>query len=127
MDHRTAGTSRKAGVSIYIQEELSDARLRLDELKNYVVRALELVNASNQRDHLYAIAGDIIHAIPETLLKLERSLQATAMAVNKLDYEELRQILRPEKVDELERVLEEVRMRIPRRIGVLSDTDYDRG
>jgi len=121
MGHRTAGAT------IYIQEELSDARLRLDELKNYIVRALELVNASNQRDHLYAVAGEIIHAIPETILKLERSLQATAMAVNKLDYEELRQILRPEKVDELERVLEEVRMRIPRRTGVLPDTDYDRG
>lgn len=119
MGHRTAG------VSIYIQEELSDARLRLDELKNYIVHALELVNASNQRDHLYAIAGDMIHAVPETLLKLERSLQATAMAVNKLDYEELRQILRPEKVDELERVLEEVRMRTPRRTGVLPDINYD--
>jgi len=120
MGHRTAG------VTIYLQEELGDARLRLDELKNYIVRALDLVNASNQRDHLYALAGDIIHAIPETILKLERSLQATAMAVNKLDYEELRQILRPEKVDELERVLEEVRIRIPRRTGALPDTDYDR-
>jgi hypothetical protein len=117
---------RTAGATIYIQEELSDARLRLDELKNYIVRALDLVNASNQRDHLYAVAGDMIHAIPETILKIERALQATAMAVNKLDYEELRQILRPDKVDELERVLEEVRMRIPRRTGVLPDTDYDR-
>jgi hypothetical protein len=119
-------TVRKATVSIYIQEELSDARLRLDELKNYVVRALELVNASTQRDHLYAVAGELIRGIPESLLKIERSLQATAMAVNKLDYEELRQTLRPEKVDELERVLEEVRMNIPRRTGVLPDTDYDR-
>jgi len=121
---------RTASATIYIQEELSDARLRCDELKNYIVRALDLVHASNQRDHLYAIAGDIIHAMPETLLKLERALQATALAVNKYDYEELRQILRPEKVDELERVLEEVRLKVPRRTGfeiaIREDSDgYD--
>jgi hypothetical protein len=106
---------RTAGATIYIQEELSDARLRADELKGYMVRALDMVHASPQRDHFYAVAGDIIHAVPECMLKLERALQAAAMAVNKFDYEELRQVLRPEKVDELERVLEDVRIRIPRR------------
>jgi hypothetical protein len=108
---------RTAGAVIYVQEELSDARLRADELKSYIVRALDLVHASPQRDHFYAVAGDIIHAVPECMLKLERALQAAAMAVNKFDYEELRQVLRPEKVDELERVLEDVRIRIPRRTG----------
>jgi len=108
---------RTAGATIYIQEELSDARLRCDELKSYVVRVLDLVNGSPQKDHFYAVAGDVIFAVPETLLKLEKALGAVSMAVNKVDYEEQRQLLRPEKVDELERVLEEVRMRIPRRIG----------
>ena len=112
-------SSRNAGATIYIQEELSDARLRCDELKNYIVRALDLVHASTKRDHLYAVAGDIIHAVPETILKLERALGAVSMAVNKVDYEEQRQILRPEKVDELERVLEDVRVRMPRRQGKL--------
>jgi len=125
-------TKRTAHVSLYIQEELSDARLRADELKNYIVRALDLVHASNQRDHLYAVAGDIIHAMPECMLKLERALQAAAMAVNKFDYEELRQILRPEKVDELERVLEDVRIRTPRRTGrmpvqPMPEYDYEAG
>jgi hypothetical protein len=110
---------RTAGVTIYLQEELSDARLRLDELKGYVVRALALVNGSQQRDQLYALAGDLILAIPECILKAERALEATAMAVNKIDYEELRQVLRPEKVDELERILEDVRLRVPRRTGKL--------
>ncbi len=108
---------RIAGVTVYLQEELSDARLRLDELKGYVARGLDLVHASNQRDHLYAVAGDIILAIPECILKAERALEATAMAVNKIDYEELRQTLRPEKVDELERVLEDIRLRVPKRTG----------
>lgn len=111
------GLPRTAGATIYIQEELSDARLRADELKGYIVRALDLVNGSSHKDHFYAVAGDMIHAIPETMLKLERALQAASMAVNKLDYEEMRQVIRPEKVDELERVLEDVRIRIPRRTG----------
>jgi hypothetical protein len=108
---------RIAGPTVYIQEELSDARLRCDELKSYVVRVLDLVNSSPQKDHFYAVAGDIIFAAPEALLKLEKALGAVSMAVNKVDYEEQRQLLRPEKVDELERVLEDVRMRIPRRTG----------
>lgn len=114
---------RTAGATIFIQEELSDARLRCDELKNYLVRALDLVHSSAQRDHLYAVAGDLIQSMPAALLKLERSLGSLAMAVNKVDYEEQRQILRPEKVDELERVLDDVRMRLVRRDG-LDSADY---
>jgi len=110
---------RQAGPIIYIQEELSDARLRCDELKNYVAKAVSLVNASEKRDHFYAVAGDIIESIPDCLLKLEKALGATALAVNKWDYEELRLTLRPEKVDELERVLEDVRIRMPKRLGRL--------
>jgi len=112
--------TRTAGATIYIQEELSDARLRCDELKNYLVKVLNFINGSGHRDEFYAAAGDIISAAPETLLKLERALEAAAMAMNKIDYEELRQTLRPEKVDELERVLDDIRMKIPRRMGGIS-------
>jgi len=108
---------KTASATIYLQEEVSNARLHCDELKNLAVRGLDLINASRQREHFYSVAGDIIHGVPQALMKLERSLNAAAMAVNKIDYEELRQVLRPEKVDELERVLDEVRMRIPRRTG----------
>jgi hypothetical protein len=111
------GSPKTAGATVYIQEELSDARLRCDELKNYIVRVLDLVHNSPQKDHFYAVAGDIIHAVPETLLKLEKALGAVSMAVNKIDYEETRALIRPEKVDELERVLEDVRIRMPRRTG----------
>ena len=109
-------TVRKASATIYIQEEISDARLRCDELKHLIVRAVDLVNASGQKEHFYGVAGDIIHAIPESLLKLERALEAAAMAINEIDNNELRQILRPGKVDELERVLDEIRVTIPRRV-----------
>ncbi len=119
------GHSRKAGSTIYIQEELSDARLRVDELKNYVVHALDLINESEKKDHFYAVAGDLILAVPDCLLKIERALGAVSMAVNKVDYEEQRQILRPEKVDELERVLEDVRLKMPRRTSKgLNDVSF---
>jgi len=106
-----------AGATTYIQEELTDARLHCEELKALASKALDLVNASQQRDHFYSVAGDIILAVPDTLLKLERALNSAAMAVNKVDYEELRQVMQPEKVEHLERVLEDVRLRIPRRTG----------
>ena len=101
----------------YLQEELSDARLRCDELKHLVVRALDLVHASDQSDHFYAVAGDIMYAVPQTLTKLEKALEASALAVNEIDSESIRQELRPQKVEELDRVLEDIRMRIPRRYG----------
>lgn len=117
--------SKQASAMVYIQEELSDARLRCDELKHLVVQAMDLINGSSKKDHFYAVAGDVIHAAPQALLKLERALGALSMAVNKMDYEEQRQLLRPEKVDELERVLDEVRVRVPRRTGQLSFTESD--
>jgi hypothetical protein len=108
-------TTRTAGAMVYVQEELSDARLRCDELKHLMAEALDMINASSKSDHFYAVAGDMIYSAPQILTKLEKALDAAAMAVNKIDYENIRQVLRPEKVDELERVLEEVRIRIPKR------------
>ena len=108
---------KSAGAMVYVQEELSDARLRCEELKHLMVRVMDMIHASKKSDHFYAVAGDIIYAAPQTLTKLEKALDAAAMAVNKIDYEEIRISIRPEKVDELERVLEDVRLRIPRRTG----------
>jgi hypothetical protein len=109
--------TKKASATIYLQEELSDARLRCDELKHLMVRALDLIHASKKNDHFYAVAGDIICSAPQILTKLEKALDAAAMAVNRIDCEEIKTSIRPEKVDELERVLDEVRFRLPRRTG----------
>lgn len=102
----------------YIQDELSTARLAVDELKNGIVKAINLVNASTKRDHIYGVAGDIITSIPQSLVKLEKALNTAALCVSKQDYEELRQTIRPDKVDELERILDDVRLKLPRRTGV---------
>ncbi len=109
---KTAG-----GATIYIQEELSNARRQCESLKRIIVKATCLINASKQVDNFYEVAGDLIYAAPQALVDLERSLNSTALAVDKIDYEELRQVLRPDKVDELEQILEDVRIRIPRRVG----------
>lgn len=113
-------TARTAtGAISYVQEELAKARNAVERLKRDVVRAVGLVQASPARDHLYAVAGDVIYDVPATIQVLERALDTAAMAVNKIDYEDLRQVIRPDKVDELEAVLEQVRLQIPRRTGRL--------
>lgn len=111
-------TKTAGSVTVYIQEELSNARHQCESLKRIVVKVTDLINASNKADHFYEVAGDLMYAAPAAVMELERALNSTALAVDKIDYEELRQILRPDKVDELERVLEDVRIKIPRRVGV---------
>ena len=118
--HRTA-----TGATVYLQEELSTARLHTENIKHLIVKAYDLINASENRDHFFAVAGDIIYSLPREVESLERALNSSAMAVNKIDYEEIRQVLRPEKIDELERILEDVRLKIPRRTGRLPIEDID--
>lgn len=110
------GHSKTASPILYLQEELGDARLRCDQLVRYVDEAVKLVERSDQKDHLFEVAGHLIRGIPESAFKLQKALQAVALAADRIDYEELKQELRPEKVEELERVLQEVRIRtVPHR------------
>jgi hypothetical protein len=102
---------KTAGALVYLIEELGDARMRCDQLLRYVDKATKLIEKSAQKDHLFEVAGDLIHGIPETSFKLHKALQAVALAANRIDYEEIKQDLRPEKTEELERVLKDVRIR----------------
>jgi hypothetical protein len=92
-------------------EELTDARMRCDQLKRYVAQAVKMINNSEKRDHFFEVAGNLLYGIPEALFKLDKALDATALAASRLDYEELKQQLKPEKAEELEQVLNEVRIR----------------
>lgn len=92
-------------------EELGDARLRCDQLMRYLDEAVQLIEKSDKKDHFFEVAGHLIQGIPETAFKLEKALQAVALAADRIDYEEIKQELRPEKVEELERVLKDVRIR----------------
>ena len=96
---------------MYLMENLTDARLRCDQVKRYLAKVMKLVGESTHRDHFYEVAGDILYGAPESLFKLDKALDATALAASRLDYEELKQQLSPEKVDELEGVLKDVRVK----------------
>jgi len=110
--------TKTASPVVYLMEELGDARLRCDQLVRYIEEGTKLIEASPHKDMFFEVAGHLIHGVPQTVLKLQRALQAVALAAGRIDYEELKRILRPEKVKELERVLEDVRIRQIDRRGV---------
>jgi hypothetical protein len=92
------GTGRKeAGATVYLMEELGDARMRADQLTRYIDQAVKLIERSSHRDHFFEVAGHLIKSVPDTLFRLQKALQATALAANRLDTEEIKQDLRPEK------------------------------
>ena len=107
-----AGHAKAAsGIIVFLQEELGDARLRCAQLKRYVKDATDIIEKSEHRDHFFEVAGNLIYGIPDALLKLDKALDATALAAARLDYEEIKNNLRPEKADELEAALNETRLR----------------
>ena len=120
---KTASTPKTAsGIIVYLIEELGDARLRCAQLKHYVKEATDLIEKSDQRDHFFEVAGHLIHGIPDVLLRLDNALDASAMAASRLDYDEVKNSLRPEKAEELENILGDVRLRyLNRRSGEEGD------
>jgi len=106
---------------VYLMEELGDARLRCEDVKGYVDRARVLCDNSTHRDHLIEVAGDIVHGLPEALLKLDKALAATAMAAARMDYEIMASELRPQKADELDAVMTDLRQkRLPRKSAIMN-------
>lgn len=110
---RTSTAKTAGGPTIFLLEELGDARMRHAQLKKYVQEAIEIVEKSDKRDHIFEVAGHLLHGIPDTLFKMEKALDAAAMAGARLDYEEIKQTLKPEKADELEDVLKDIRLHYP--------------
>jgi hypothetical protein len=107
----SAGHQKTASISVFLVEELGDARVRCEQLKGYVDEATDLIEKSEHRDHFFEIAGHLMHGIPEVLFKLEKALEAASMAASRIDYEEIKERLKPEKVEELEKALQDVRIR----------------
>ncbi len=121
---RTAAQKTATGISVYLLEELGDARLRCAQLKKYIDEAVQMIDKSEHRDHFFEVAAHLLHGIPDTLMRLDKALSAAALGAAKMDYEEIKDDLQPEKVDELERALEEVRVRrIQRRSKEARSTD----
>lgn len=67
-----------------LTEGVTSARLEAHRMKHLIERAVKLVEASEQRDHLYQVAGDIIQALPKRLTALEIDLDRTALALSKM-------------------------------------------
>lgn len=115
---REAAAKQGSGLTVYLMEELGDARLNCLKLKKLIADASKLVENSTHRDHFFEVAGHLIVGIPQTIFKLEKALEATALAASRLDYEEIKQALLPEKAEELEEALKDVRIRyVQRRAG----------
>jgi hypothetical protein len=110
-----AGHSKAASITVFLVEELGDARVRSEQLKKYIEEATGLIEKSEHRDHFFEVAGHLLHGIPEVLLKLEKAIEAASMAASRIDYEEIKERLKPEKVEELEKALQDVRIRNLRR------------
>jgi hypothetical protein len=105
------GRTKTASATVYLMEELGDARVRCDQLMRYIADAVQLIEQSEHRDHFFEVAGHLIQSVPGTAFKLQKALQAVALAADRIDYEEIKQELRPEKVEQLENVLKDVRVR----------------
>ncbi len=113
-----------SGVVIYLLEELGDARLRTAQLKRFVQEGVDLIDKHPNRDEIFEVVGHLIHGIPDTVFKLDKALDAAALAAARLDYEEIKQNLKPEKADELENVLQDVRLQyLKRRSAEMPSTE----
>lgn len=71
-------------------EGVSAARLRAHRLRQLCDRAKAIVDASDEREHIYEVAGDIILGTPTQLDALERVLDRTAYALSKIGEDKLR-------------------------------------
>lgn len=67
-----------------LTEGVASARVEAHRLSHMVHRALKLVEQSDQTDHIYQVAGDIIQGVPRRLERLEVELDRTALALSKM-------------------------------------------
>jgi len=103
------------GIVVFLLEELADARMRCAQLKRLVAEAIELVEKSSHKDHFFEVAAHLIHDIPDNLLRMEKALDAAAMSGARMDYEEIKGNLKPEKAEQMEQVLDDTRLKLLRR------------
>ena len=67
-----------------LTEGVAQARLNAHRLRHQVERTLRLVEESEQKEHLYQLAGDMIVSVPKRLDDLEVALDRTALALSKM-------------------------------------------
>ena len=67
-----------------LNEGVSQARLDAHRIQHLMSRCLKLVEASEAKDHIYQVAGDIIVGLPKRLDHLEMILDRTSLALAKM-------------------------------------------
>lgn len=88
---KRAGSSQAAWA--LLTEGVASARIEAHRLRSHISRALKLVEGSSAKDHLYEVAGDLIHAVPQRLEALEIDLDRTSYALSVLGEDTLRERL----------------------------------
>lgn len=88
---RNAGSSQAAWA--LLTEGVTSARIEVHRLRATVSRVLKLVEASEAKEHLYQVAGDIIISTPQRIETIERHLDRTSYALSVLGEESLRDTL----------------------------------
>jgi hypothetical protein len=67
-----------------VTNQVLTARIEAHKFRADISRALKLIEESSEREHLYQVAGDLIEAIPQKLLSLEKSLDVASLALAKM-------------------------------------------
>lgn len=70
-----------------LTEGVTRARIEAHRLQHLINRASSMVEASDQKEHLYQVAGDIIVALPARLDQLLTALDRTGLALSKMGQE----------------------------------------
>lgn len=88
---RSAASSHAAWA--LLTEGVTSARLEAHRLRHLVARAMSLVSASSQKDHIHEVAGDILQALPTRMDALDRDLDRTSYALAVFGEDYLRDVL----------------------------------
>ena len=76
--------SRKASSQVswsLLTEGVTQSRVEAHRLRLMLDRVMTLVETSSEKEHLWQVAGDLIHGFPERLSQLERTLDRTSYAL----------------------------------------------
>lgn len=70
-----------------LTEGVTRARVETHRVQHLVNRARQLVDSSEEKDHIYQVAGDILIALPQRLEQVAMVLDRTGLALSKMGEE----------------------------------------
>lgn len=88
-----------------VNASVSSAKLQAHHLRQLLARVKSLVESSDQKEHLYRVAGDLISSIPETFDKLETQLDEAQLALAYMGRKQLKDHVSPEAKSRIERAM----------------------